>query len=736
MSFLIKIKNALRPKSNLIFLAINSLFILLLLYLPYYLFDGRPYLGGDDTRFYYIYPWNFLTQFTLYSWNNISSLPYYIPNHHWLPLVAVLSALDYMINSKVILFNLSFSTLFILGFIYFQKLVRELIGKENNISILSAIIYILSPITLVSLMFYLAPAWLIALIPIISYYYVAFIKRAKISDLIKIVIWSFSLSFVFYSIPWIAGFIIPLVCGLLFYLLFIDNPAKKIIVRTLIFTFFIISSQLFWVIPFIKSLTSGGSTSLTEKIVSTDLAESLRNSINSTATDNILYPLLTFYHRKIVIDFEWHLKQIFLNYYDIVMPLSIIFIIILFLGVLNYNRVLSLNLKRLYIFIFVIFLAILYFSTVNIGFLKQIFYYLGFLPGFGIFRNFTDKFALAFIFYYSIILAFSFYIIKKTNKYYSILLLLTSIVVLINFVPFKQVILSPLWKTKNIYTTVHLPEEYISFTQKAKEMVPISTNIFTLPQNNTAYAVITEDNNTHAYVGTSPFKFMTGINDLTGMDSYNHSLSSTIQRLIKQRKYNEFLSLLTQINSGYIIVVNNIPQEVLHSYLFDKEYMKYQDNNLLRAITAKEILRSTQGNYVLYKLKNKTAILASDTNIKYSRLNPVTYKINFKNLKGSHNLVFKETFHPGWELLIKNKPIFNNSHKELLPYGNKWTINADEIKKSFDNSFYKTNNDGSIDVSIQLYFTYQNYFYAGCVMTILFIVSGLFVYKRWNKNEK
>jgi hypothetical protein len=113
-----------------LFIALNLFIILLFFYLPYYLFDGRLFLGGDDTRFHYAYPREVLNSLSIYSWNNISSLPLYLPNHHSIPFLYTASLLAGIINSKVHLFYFLFSLPLVLGFIFFQKLIRELLGKE------------------------------------------------------------------------------------------------------------------------------------------------------------------------------------------------------------------------------------------------------------------------------------------------------------------------------------------------------------------------------------------------------------------------------------------------------------------------------------------------------------------------------------------------------------------------------------------------------------------------------
>ena len=745
----------LKKKENLspFFIIANLFSVIILFLLPYYLFEGRLFLGGDDTRFYYAYPKEVLNSLALYSWNNISSLPYYIPNHYWLPFLVVVSMLEELFVSKVYLFYFLFSLLQVLGFIFFQKFIREVIGKENIISFISALIYILSPITITTLSFFLSPIWSIALAPIVGYYFVRYIQFGNNKDLIKVTIWSFFLSFVYYSIPWILGFVFPLICGLIFLIIFVDNPLKKFLKRTIIFCFIIISSQLFWILSFIGSITTRGSISLGEKIVSKSLSESFKDTIVTTASDNIIYPLLTFYHRQIAFDFEWQLMHIFSNYFDQVLLLGIIFILVLFLGFVKYNQSLNKNEKKIFIFFSVSFIVVLYFFTVNIGFLKDLFLLFGNIPGFVVFRNFTDKFAISYVFFYSTLLALCFYIIKKSYKFYNLILLVSIIVILINFLPVKQIVNSPLWKTKNIYTSANLPEEYLSFTKNVELSIPDTANIISFPQNLAAYSIITEENTKNAYVGTSPFKFFTGINDLTGSGSYSEYISSEIQRLIIKEDYEGLLELLSQINTGYVMVTNNVPQEVKNSYLYERKYLKLQNEKLIKSISDKEIIRSTKSNYVIYKLKNSPSVIESDANLSYRKISPIHYELIVKGLNSNKNLRFQETYHPGWKLYLSKssdkkakdffyevsflfkKPIFNSSHDFINPYGNQWTIAPQEIKIKLDESNYKTNKDGSVDITLDLYFLPQMYFYLGVVLTVTFLSVGALYFFVEKKNE-
>lgn len=757
MFFLKRFLDRVNKKNlNIVAILLNVLTVSLLLYLPYYLFEGRLFLGGDDTRFYYVYPTEMLKSLAFFSWINISSLPSNIPNFHSIPFLIVSSSLDSILNSKIHLFYFLFSLPLILGFIYFQKFVRELIGKEYLISFAAALIYVFSPITVVShISHFLTPVWLIALVPIIFYYYISFIRRGKAVDIFKAVLWSVFLSIAYFAIVWVTGVFLPILCGMIFTFTFIENSLKKRLKKTVIFISFIISSQLFWLVPFVMSFVYRGETDLGGKIVSKGLIDSFSPTVLATATGNIIYPLLTLYHRQIAFDYEWQLKNVFITYFDHVLPLSLVFVIILFLGIVKYKQVLTGDKEKMFFFFFISFISALYFFTVNIGFLKDIFLLFNYIPGFAIFRNFTDKFSLGYIFIYSSLLSLCFYIIKKSFfKFYTPLLIATIIVVAINFMPVKQIVNSPLWTTKNIYKTVNLPQEYLSFAKKVKSTVLPTANIIVFPQNIVSYAIITEDNGKNAYIGTSPFKFLTGINDLSGNTSYPSVIAEGIRESIEKRNYKNLLVLLKQINVGYVMVTNNIPNEVKNSYLFDNKYLKFQDKKLIASIAERQLIRSKSGSYILYKLKNSPKVIGSMEDINYEKINPIKYKIEIKNLKTPQKLFFYETYHPGWKIypsekhyentilsnvtdflyLIK-KPIFDNSHYALAPYGNEWIINPNTIKNSLSESFYKQNKDGSIDVTLTLYFLPQSYLYLGTAMTLIGLLIGIIYLIKNKKNE-
>ncbi len=720
---------------------INTLAIGLLLLLPYYLFGGRLFLGGDDTRIFYAYPREVMQSLAIFSWNNISSLSSYIPNHHFFPFLFVLSGLEVLIASKTLLSYFTFSLPLLLGFIYFQKFVLEIIKGEHYSALVVALLYILSPVTMFSqLLYFLSPAWLIALFPIYAYYFLTFLRHGNSVDIYKVVFWAILFSFANLGIPWLGGLVLPFIPALIYIFVRDRRVIFQHIKRSVIFGISLAVSQLFWVVPFVISLVYRGDLGFAARV--TDAAATFAATVNGTATGNVVYPLLTFYHRQLLDNINQPLAAIFTSYYDRILPLSLIFIAILLLGIMRFKKIF--RHEHLYVFqvLLITFLTALYLFTVNIGVLKDVFILLGHIPGFGMFRNFTDKFALGYVFVYASLLYVSLFVIRKTSKFYLPILVTALIAILLNAAPVKQIVDSPLWTTRDISRTINIPHEYLSFMEDIRMNIPPSTQIFSLPQNIASYAIITEGNGKNVYAGVSPVKFFTGVNDLSGSGSYPPQIEEEIKGAIIARNYEKLLTILRKINVSYVMVTNNTPVPVQKSYMYNAAYLSFQDQALVEAITDKEVLRSSKGNYVLYQLKNPIMLISSPADVEFVQISPIQYEVKVSNLSSSQPLLFKDTYHPGWkiyplsrigerssgkiEFSVFGKTLFDSSHKPASVYGNEWTVDPSVIK-SLGEPYYTQNADGSINAKIVLYFQPQTYFYIGCIMTVLSLVL-VFIY--------
>jgi len=724
---------------NKFYLAIQLITILAFLLLPYYLFQGKLFIGGDDSRLFYIYPWEWINNIAFYSWFHFSVIGTNNPNQFILPFLYIWSLVSFLVRSKVILDYLSFSLPLILGFIYFQKFAGELLDDKNKVNglvyFVGTLIYTLSPIISYNqLAIFLYSAWLIGLLPIISYYFLKYLKTGDFTYVFINTIWCVVLSFAVGTIPWLLGYLLPLVLSLFILIpLFYKKEIVIFIRRSIIFFAMLLFSQAFWVYSFIINTIFPEKNSFLGIVLSKNSTDTFSETVLSTASGNIFYPLLNLFHRQLTMDYKSPLQAIFFSFYDKTIIFDTIFALIIFAALFLFKKYFNGTERKIYLFFFVAFLVSLFLFTVNIGPLKGVFLLMGHLPGFIMFRNFYDKFALGYTLIFSILVTLSIVVIsRKYTKVQVVISLIVLFVVLLNVIPIKDVINKKLWTTNSTYSVATFSDEYFNFMQQVKNTVPQTSNILSLPFNIAGYTIVKDESTDNVFAGRSPVELLTGTNDFSGNLSFSPISTARFVNDIKKRNYLDLNEFLKSKNISYIFVTNNIPQEVKHSYLFDKKILPYQDNKLLQAITGERVIISTNGNYVLYKTKYPTSLFQAN-NLNYQKVNPVTFQLQFNNLRTPQQLGFLDSFSGGWKLFpeifaahtnnefsyLFKKDIFADSHKVLSTNGNQWIIDPTILKNNFPLQYYHINPDGSIDVKLTLYFKPQENFYIGTLISLL-----------------
>lgn len=744
---------------------INTIVCILILLLPYYLFEGKLFIGGDDTRLLYVYPWEFLTNISFFSWYNFSSVGSFNPNQFSLPFTAVWSILATIIPSKFIIDYLSFSLPLLLGYLYFQKLAGEILGKASGqLEIgIGAMLYIFSPILIYNqLSVFLYAAWLIGLLPILSYYYLRYLRLEQKLDIFKACLFSIWLSLALFSIPWLLGFILPVFIGFIFSTTFYKRKAIFYVVKkSLVFLTFLFITQLFWLLPFVMSFFGGGNN-FGGKVLSQQVADTFKSTVLATASGNPLFPFINLFHRQIAFDYNWGLRSVYEIFYDKILIINIVYIILFFGGIFFVKKVLDKMELIQYTTLLISFITSLFFYTVNIGPLKELFLALGSLPGMVMFRNFYDKFALGYTLLFALLMTYSLVIIAKRfpSKRY-LFAGIIALVSLINLLPIKDTIVRPLWKTTDIYSNITIPTEYTDFMNQVMITTPVSTNIMTLPYNIASYSIIKDESSNNVFAGTSPVKVFSGINDYAGYLSFPSYEAGLVDKYIKERDYQNLQEVFKKYNISYLFVTNNVPQTVKDSYLFNKTVLPSQDEDFIANLSEKKLITSKKNNYVLYALKQPQSTIQPQ-NIIYKRINPTTYRIHISHMPSKQKLIFLESYHKQWKLYpisysnhewcsnfypkdklqqecqselqlftsnawsaLLQRPFFVSTHKIYNERNNQWIIDQQTIKNLGD-SYYKTNNDGTIDVEFVLYFLPQSYFYLGQLISIG-TIAALFV---------
>lgn len=761
-AFLLKYRNFL----------VNLTTVCAFIALPYWVFNGKLFIGGDDTRLIYSYPWEYFKALSFFSWVNLSSVGTFSPNQFSFPFALTWTILFSIFKSRVVIDYLSFSLPLIMGFIYLQKLLKEILTDASYGEMYtSSLLYVLSPIMITNqLMVFLMSAWLIGLAPFITWAFVKFVKTYNFVYIFISMLVSIFLSLGFFGLPWVFGIIIPLCVGFSVAIFF--YPKKFIffyIKKTIIFFGLLISSQLFWLFPFAATIFIKGGNSFADLF---KVANTFRATVLQTSTGNITYPLLNLPNRQLTIDYTWPLRDIFLQYYDKVFIFGTVFIIIIFLGIRYIQMYRNEGQRKIYYLFFISFLVSLFLFTVNIGPLKDVFLWLGNLPGFFMFRNAYDKFAPGYMFLYTIIFGLSLNAIRGKNPKLYIKLLIVSLgVIFIFLIPIKQIVNGPAWTTKTTQKVITFPQEYFDFLLQVKNITDPTGNILNMPLNIGGYAIIKDATTNNVFAGTSPTKFFTGINDFSGYLSFSPTESDKMWNYINSKDYGALREFYYEYNVNAIMVTKNIPSEMKHSYLFfNGSLLKNQDDALISEITDKKILVSTKDNYELYSVKKPNIAFHMKQGY-FQKISPIKYRV-YMHVSSQEKLTFLESFHFGWNLFLEkyheplcnNSPIrisegvkeckpadslfdidelsygfghaiFSKSHAQTSTYKNTWIIDLDFIKKNYNTSYYRQNSDGSIDILLTVYFFPQVYFFIGCLVSVVMLLISVSITLLYSKKR-
>lgn len=598
-------------KSSKVRSMFNWLIVITFFAIPYLIFGNNLFIGGDDTRLFYFYPSLWYNNISGANWFSLSTLGNYNPNNFLSPFLWLLIILEKFRLPFWFIQNSIFSFILIGSFYYLKNFLEELPFKKSEFaSSFFALFFIFSPILgLTQFTTYLYPIWLLGWITAYLYYLTCYFKKPSNLILLKIFILSFFLSLAIFSIPWMLGVFLPLGIALLIYLiLFKVNNLKYYIFKYLYFNFWILLSQVFWVIPFFLTFLSKdsyvGSSVLTE-----DVKKTFFTTVEATSRgNNIFYPLLNLFHYQIQVDFGWQSLALYSNYYLNYLIIALILPITVGLGVFFKSKYNVKKVSNIYHLFIIFFLISILFFTVNVPFFREFFILLGGIPGFVMFRNFFDKFPIGYVLSYAIILYISFVIIKDNlpKKILRVIQIILVLNLIIQAFPFLNgsLLNKPLWQTKDYKTAVTgIPDEYTKFMSEVKSTIPNTSKILTLPFNIAAYSFIS-DTDKSGFVGTSPVKLFSGIDDFSGTFSFGVN-GKLFEKYLLNRDYVKLKSLLHAYNIDYIFVTKNVSDQVLNSYLFNKNITNKTDQVFYDNLLGKQVINSDKGKYYLYELKDE-----------------------------------------------------------------------------------------------------------------------------------
>ncbi len=719
---------------------------LLILLIPLFLWGNLYFVGGDDSKLYYLFPFEYFKNFTLslVSDNQLGTLGNYFSQTYLSPfvlLILFLKNIFYFLNIQFFMFGLNLS----LGFFFFYLLLGIWIKNKNWFDfwtkVIAGLTYIFSTFTAYTVWTsQLFGLYLISIFPLSLYLFILGVQENKLVFIVLDAILLAVMSATLFSVPWIIALVLASI-PLLIYIFW--QAKKRFIFFSVFFVLLIVLLNFHWLFHFFYAPYNSdkNKSDTISFVLSSETKKTNEYLIREVSKHNeILYPLLNLFHKNIQKDFNWNSYAIFSNWHERLLPLNLIFPLIVIFPFLILKKTKRIY-KQLYLLALSSWLITLFFFTVNIGSwgLDLFLWFNKNIPGFVMFRNMFDKFAPAMAFSYAFLLGISIKIIfdqqnKNINTLLSLVLISTVLLVAKPFI-FGEYYKNQLWTTTNTYTTLSdLNRDFYGLVTYISKM-DTSSRFLWLPINTANYILIQDKKfSNHYYSGVSPLQFLTKKNDLDGLLSFPSKFSQSLIDNILKQKTDPVVHFFQQMNVKYIIVNNDVSDELKKSYLYTYssrgDLYNAQNENLKKVILGRRI-KDFGKRYSLYEINksfsSEKIYLTEELNKLPNNFSQVIYKkrasyrydIDIANLKGLKYLVFLDPHHKGWGLYFKSgKVLIPEPDHLVFDYANGWTIDSKYIRKNFPQEYYQENPDGSINLKLTLYFKPRDYFYPSIAVSI------------------
>jgi hypothetical protein len=709
-------------------------------------FNKTYYLGGDDTRLFYLYPQKYLENFAskIVSDTSPSSLSAIAPQiaSPFVVLMFLLKKIIGTLNLQSILYTAN-----IIGGIFsFYFLIKEIIParkKEFNIIyIICSVFYVFSTFNVYILYnARLITIYLISIFPLVIYLFLKAVREKNPILLLILAVASSIIGMFFLLAPWSYAAILSLI-PLIFYLL--RNLKIRVLKYSFLLCILLFILNFHWIVYLPYSSIFNKSQGITNNsIVSSNFRKENENGIRTVAEINsVFYPLMNTYPKAIQKNFNWAYYKIFLSWSNKILPFNLLFMAIILVTGTTFKK--KNSFLPLYAWSLLSFLIAIYFFTVNItSFGTNIFVWLtDTIPGFVMFRNMYDKFAYAVALNFSILLAISLNsiisVIKNTR---AIRYVLTSValLVLINSKPFLlgEYMKLPIWTTNNTFDSItSFNDDFINMTEYIQNVKNPGKYLILPMSIGNAFPIQDKFLKNHYYNGVSPLLMFSGKNDFSGLMSFG-DYSNEVMKTLKEKNYPRLGEILKQFNVKYIIVNHSISDELANSFVFSDGIFKLQNTEMIGSIIGEKIkdfgkeyslygINSKYNSEKIYLTNNNENIPYDFDQLKYNKVDSYLYNIEIVDFSDSKNLIFLDPFQNGWQLLdADSRKNIDAVHFVTLGYANGWKINDD---KNLTNKH------------LLLYFKPQDYYWPANIVTILgysFCIIFIIYYTlKILKNEK
>ncbi len=660
-------KYKIKSANKSVIISTITIFIVLISFSSWY------FLGGDETRIYYLYPEKYLSNYVSNIIENTtpSNISMYVPVNALRLFVLCIKIQKFIlpfVNTQIFLFCINL----LIALIAFYKMCSLYIKRSSYSMILcgsGAFLYVFSifnAYTIFNSQNY--SQYLLSIFP------VTFILLRKFLDTKKY-IYIGIITAIYFIIPIYP--LIPILGALIIGFLPVFIQWIYLYKKTFFTTVFLLSititaTNIHWLGHLIIQQTNRNLIQTNNTIFNIGDKKQNSDAIISTSKQlNPIYPFLHLYPYDVQKNLNWPQLSVYESWYLNIAPFNFIFIVIILVGLYENIR-LRKNLSIYISFVFVIF----YFCG-NLGFIKPNFF-AGLVTSHTVllmFRNMYDKFALPLALIYALCLTISLDVILR--KYSSIQIQKTiictiCILIFLNIFPvidgrFQSL---PIWGTSSSYSYISkFNRDYINLAKEV-ESLPLKTKIITLPLSEGNLAVIDDDFvKKHYYVGVSPMLILSGKNDVSGFLSFGVN-KNLAENLIESKQFKEFGYLLKQLGITHIVMFNNLPKEIKYSNIFTPKHLSSTDM-LFNTLVGKKI-KSFGNRYSLYEIKDefKGSFFTVDGNpVEFNQIAKSKYLLEVPITSKSVKL--SEYINPFWTLEIDKKRLRPEADNT---FGMNWTL--------------------------------------------------------------
>lgn len=695
-----------------------SVVAITLFVIPNLLWGNLYIVGGDDARLYYLFPQQYLKNFSfnVMSGNTLGGNSGYIPVSYSAPIITVLWILKMllpMLNTQFVVYGLIFS----LGFLFMHLFLQELVTKKTAFNFLSSIVasvfYIWSLyITRTYFQSQFISIFLIMVVPGCLYFFVSGLKKESMPRIIVSALLYSVFSSTVFSFPWFLPVAFTLIPFIVWLIIRYGRYFWKAVIVFIGVSFF---CNLYWIIHYIIPIFF--------KIGETNFVASLETAAFKKQNHDLI-TALTYLNPPVnqmanFLRTSWQDRQ----GTTVIQSIGITYLALILIAGAALQKVKK-NMRILYLVACANLLISMVFVTPNFGgWSLQLFeFFNDHVPFFGIFRNMYDKFALAMAFNYAFSLFISFVVFEevKVKSLYRYLCLAVIITITVGTaIPYIHPVYNDAYYSTRI--SGQMNPDFMHLSEYIKQLNTPQRFVW-VPMTFPGYVYLSDPlNQSHFYAGISPLQLFSRSSDLSGfygLQTPNEpTLNWTVLDLLKNNKFAEVGKIFQRLNVGYVIVNNDpLSKEGLQA-LDQFNFMDYQNQEYKRIILGRKI-RDFGTKYSLYSINSSftgnTVFLADpvtqerlvNQSITFHRNSDNQYDVVLSNLDKATKLVVLEPFNALWRIRLVNgtrTQTLNTEHSLADRYGNSWKINPNDIAAKYPN-FITRGSDGSYIVKLQIYF--------------------------------